>query len=72
MILAEPDLTDAAWFKSSYSDANRGDCVEVAFAPGWVGVRDTKQPGHSPTLAFTPTEWTTFLAGVRDGELIPR
>lgn len=68
----EPDFTAASWFTSSYSGGNNGNCVEVAFVPGWVGVRDTKQHGRGPTLAFTPAEWDAFLAGVRDGEFEPR
>lgn len=64
----EPNFTGAAWFASSYSDDNGGTCVEVAFLPGWVGVRDSKQHGAGPTLAFTPAEWDAFLAGAQDGE----
>jgi hypothetical protein len=29
------DLSQAEWRKSSYSDANGGACVEVAFLPAW-------------------------------------
>lgn len=44
------------------------DCVEVALRPdGTVGVRDSKDPG-GPVLDFTGSEWTAFLAGVRDGQ----
>ncbi|PKW13103.1 DUF397 domain-containing protein [Saccharopolyspora spinosa] len=31
----------ASWRKSTYNGRNTG-CVEVGFAPGLVGVRDTK------------------------------
>lgn len=65
MIPAHPDFTGADWSKSSYSGANGGDCVEVAFVPGWVGVRDSKQHGAGPVLAFTPAEWEAFVAGAR-------
>lgn len=55
------------WFKSSFS-ANGEACVEVQFTPGGeVAVRDTKDRG-GPLLMFTSTEWTAFLAGVRDGQ----
>ncbi|WP_040815513.1 DUF397 domain-containing protein [Nocardia concava] len=48
------------WFKSSYSESG-GNCVEVAWLPGGkVGIRDSKHP-TGPTLAFTPSEWSTFL-----------
>lgn len=73
MTPAEPDFTGAAWFTSSYTDAtNNAQCVEVAFVSGWVGVRDTKQHGQGPVLAFTDTEWAAFLAGVHDGEFTRR
>jgi hypothetical protein len=56
------------WFKSSYSGANNGDCVEVAFAPGRVGVRDSKQRGTGPVHVFAAAEWAAFVAGVRTGQ----
>lgn len=53
--------------KSSYS-AQSGNCVEVAAtAIGGRAVRDSKDPA-GPSLYFTPTEWTAFLAGTRNGE----
>ena len=62
------DLTGAVWHKSTRSGGNGGDCVEVAVnLPGIVAVRDSKdREGH--TLVFTPTQWTTFLDGVRSGD----
>lgn len=58
----------AGWHKSSCSQGQTG-CVEVSRqVPGWIGVRDSKLGGRSPILAFTPHEWTAFLAGARDGE----
>ncbi len=69
MTPAEPDFTGATWFTSSYTGGdNNSQCVEVAFTPGWIGVRDTKQHGTGPVLAFTDAEWDAFLAGARDGE----
>ena len=32
------------WRKSSYSDTQGNDCVEVAALPGGVGIRDSKNP----------------------------
>ncbi|MGH3778541.1 MAG: DUF397 domain-containing protein [Pseudonocardiaceae bacterium] len=63
-----PNLTGAHWRKSSYSNGNGGDCVEVADLPdGGRGVRDSKDP-TGPALMFTATEWAAFTAGVRAGE----
>jgi hypothetical protein len=57
-----------AWRKSTRSSGD-GNCVEVAFASdGSVGVRDSKQHGRGPVLAFSRSEWEAFLGGVRDGE----
>ncbi len=64
----EPDSAAAAWFSSSYSGNNVGQCVEVAFVGDGVCVRDTKQHGDGPVLTFTRAEWTAFLAGVQAGE----
>jgi Domain of unknown function (DUF397) len=49
------------WFTSSYSNSEGGACVEVAYGPGAVLVRDSKDPAGS-RLAFTPAAWTEFLA----------
>lgn len=65
---AEPDLTGATWFKSSFSGNNGGECVEVAFLPAAVGVRDSKQRGLGPVHLFAPDEWAAFLAGTRARE----
>jgi len=57
---------DARWRKSSTSDS--GGCVEVAYADGVVGVRDTKAAGQGPVLEFNETEWAAFMEGVARGE----
>lgn len=44
---------ELTWFKSSYSDGEGGNCVEVAACPGAVHVRDSKDT-HGPRLAFSP------------------
>lgn len=46
-----------------------GSCVEVAILPEGRGVmvRDSKSP-NIPARFFTPSEWKTFLIGVKAGE----
>jgi hypothetical protein len=58
------DLSDAAWRKSTRSNAG-GDCVEVADnLPGTVAVRDSKDPA-GPALTFAPTAWQTFVTDLK-------
>ncbi|WP_404816528.1 DUF397 domain-containing protein [Streptomyces thermolineatus] len=57
--------TELAWFKSSYSSNEGGNCVEVAAAPGAVHVRDSKDRG-GPSLTFAPDAWAAFTAFVAD------
>lgn len=49
------------WFKSSYSDGEGGQCLEVAVTPGTIHVRDSKHP-TAPHLTLSPTAWSAFLA----------
>ncbi|MET8333482.1 DUF397 domain-containing protein [Streptosporangium canum] len=69
------------WRKSSQSNANGGQCVEVALADTpHLGtdptpdadrlflVRDSKDP-DGPVLAFSPAEWDAFLTTIKDGTL---
>ncbi|MFF2348503.1 DUF397 domain-containing protein [Kitasatospora sp. NPDC058115] len=60
-------VSDASWFKSSYSN-NGGNCVEVSASfPGAVPVRDSKDP-FGPALVFPASAWRAFVAGVQAGE----
>ncbi|MFF3561386.1 DUF397 domain-containing protein [Streptomyces sp. NPDC002574] len=52
---------DLDWFKSSYSGSEGDSCVEVAFGPGVVHVRDSKDR-NGPRLAALPGEWADFIA----------
>lgn len=58
------ETLDLGWRKSSYSD-NGGDCVEAADRNGQVLVRDTKQHGHGPVLAFPADAWRAFTERVK-------
>lgn len=51
---------DLAWFKSSYSAGDGGDCVEVAARPDAVHVRDSKDI-TVPMLTLQPQAWTAFV-----------
>ncbi|MGW1623382.1 DUF397 domain-containing protein [Streptomyces sp. NPDC002172] len=60
-----PDLSTAAWRKSSYSEGGDNDCVEVADGhPGIVPVRDSKLPAAG-LLVFSAVSWSGFVAGVK-------
>ncbi|MFF0489333.1 DUF397 domain-containing protein [Nocardia sp. NPDC004068] len=62
------DYEGAQWRKSRHSGPD-GNCVEVAFLrDGNVAVRDTKDRGAGPVLAFAPGEWDAFMSGVTEGE----
>ncbi|MCQ8829585.1 DUF397 domain-containing protein [Streptomyces malaysiensis] len=62
-----PDLSTAAWRKSSYSNGDGGECVEVADnLPGVIPVRDSKNP-DGPALIFAAGAWATFIASLKTG-----
>ena len=54
-----------AWFKSSYSDNEGGNCLEVAFVTT-VHVRDSKNPS-GPELHLNATAWAEFISAVQPG-----
>ncbi|CAO5158234.1 hypothetical protein FAIPA1_10258 [Frankia sp. AiPs1] len=62
-----PESVPPSWRHSSFSRGVDMTCVDVAFAPGEVSVRDSKDP-DGPVLRFTPREWEVFLLGVRNDE----
>ncbi len=49
------------WIKSSYSGSQGDSCVEVAYRPETVYVRDSKEQ-DGPVLPVSPAAWTDFLA----------
>lgn len=65
------DLTQGAWFKSSKSGPNCDNCVEVAYVPGAVGVRDSKDRS-GPALVFSRGDWRSFVSNARGGAFDPR
>ena len=52
--------SDLAWFKSSYSGAEGGDCVEVAADPKVVHIRDSKAVA-GPVMRVSRAAWAGFL-----------
>ncbi|MFJ7078110.1 DUF397 domain-containing protein [Streptomyces sp. NPDC098781] len=60
-----PGLTSVPlWFKSSYSGGNATECVEAAFVPCGVLIRDSKRPKH-PHLTVSARAWSGFLNDAR-------
>jgi hypothetical protein len=51
---------ELAWFKSSYSSEQGGNCVEVATTPGVVHLRDSKDRDGG-ALTFSPESWAAFI-----------
>lgn len=49
-----------AWFKSSYSGGEGGQCVEVATGAGAVHVRDSKDLAR-PALRVSRDAWAGFV-----------
>jgi hypothetical protein len=64
------NLARAVWVKSSYSNANEGQCLEFAPAfaatTGLVPVRDSKRPADRPLLV-PARAWGAFAATVACG-----
>lgn len=60
-----PDRTAPRWRKSSYSSGNGENCVEVAFVPDAVAVRDSKNPDGA-VLEFSAQAFGAFVAGLRE------
>ncbi|MFF5564817.1 DUF397 domain-containing protein [Streptomyces sp. NPDC012623] len=62
-------LTGAEWFKSSYSNAQGGACVEGARLGGSaIAVRDSKCL-QGPAFVFAGSAWVTFVYAVAAGEM---
>ncbi|MFJ7769441.1 DUF397 domain-containing protein [Streptomyces sp. NPDC097107] len=57
MNTAESELT---WFKSSYSDTEGGQCVEVAAGTGVIHIRDSKAVA-GPAIRVSRKAWVGFV-----------
>ncbi|MGI5194725.1 DUF397 domain-containing protein [Streptomyces sp. CA-288835] len=64
MHIPAPELTEARWFTSSYSNDQGGNCVEVADLTSTsyasVAVRDSKAP-DGPVLLIGPPVFRAFV-----------
>ncbi|MEV8544987.1 DUF397 domain-containing protein [Streptomyces sp. NPDC051572] len=58
------DLSNVTWRKSSYSNSDGGNCVEVASNLPLVPVRDSKNPDHG-TLIFGVDAWSEFVSSAK-------
>jgi hypothetical protein len=61
------EALQGAEFRKANGCADKS-CVEVAIAGDVIGIRDSKDNGRGPVLAFTRDEWAAFLGGARSGE----
>jgi hypothetical protein len=55
---------ESTWRKSTYSDANGGQCVETASDSGAVLVRDTTNRDGG-ALSFTARAWAEFTTALK-------
>ncbi|MEF9903129.1 DUF397 domain-containing protein [Streptomyces sp. P9-A2] len=58
--MVRSDIDDLAWFKSSYSAGDGGQCVEVAAGNDLLHVRDSKDKA-GPMLGLAPEAWAEFV-----------
>ncbi|MEU9561614.1 DUF397 domain-containing protein [Streptomyces sp. NPDC048161] len=59
------DLSAATWRKSSHSNGDGGNCLEVADShQDLVPVRDSKCP-EGPVLVLPASAWTPFVESVK-------
>lgn len=66
--MTEPIFPADGWFKSSFSEPNGGNCVDVNLStPGFVAVRHSKRPDGA-VIVYDTGEWRAFLLGALNGE----
>ncbi|WP_405817096.1 DUF397 domain-containing protein [Streptomyces sp. NBC_01390] len=63
MPAASPLAPNYAWFKSSHSGGNTTECLEAAFSPSAVLIRDSKQPERRHVVVQARA-WADFLTGM--------
>ena len=60
-------MNNPVWRKSSRSDTQGNECVEVADLSGLIGVRDSKDP-DGPKLTFDAADWRAFTRRIKASE----
>jgi hypothetical protein len=60
------DFSGSRWRKPSRSGSTGSNCVEVATADAYVGVRDSKDP-DGPTLMFDRSSFRRLVGEIRTG-----
>ncbi|MFE1261499.1 DUF397 domain-containing protein [Streptomyces albogriseolus] len=63
MPVGQPSAHKPKWFKSSYSGGNATECLEAAYTPDGVLIRDSKR-SSGPRLELSREAWAHFIAGV--------
>jgi phosphoserine phosphatase len=66
-----PDLTTAAWRKSTRSSGGGSNCVEVARLPGLIAIRDSKNP-QGATLIISSAAFEELANRIRRGTAAAR
>lgn len=70
MVGIERDAVVVPFRKSSHSNIDEGDCVEVAdLHSGARLVRDSKLGARSPVLSVGAGGFAALMAGIKSGEL---
>lgn len=52
-----PEFSHSRWRSAS----GGGNCVEVAYQDGRIGIRDSKRHGRGPILVISVHEWKQFI-----------
>lgn len=71
MSVASHAVSEPVWFKSSYSGGNTTECVEAAFIPAGVLLRDSKQ-GNGPVVAVRARAWHCLIGELGQADLRER
>lgn len=64
-----PDLTHAAWRKSTRSANEGANCVEIARVSNVVAVRDSKNPAAG-NLVLAPAVFGAFIDAVKGDRFV--